>query len=228
MLTVYNKISMEKLSKKSSKPNKFLLRLYNILEDPRHSNVISWSDSGTSFIISSVPELTETVLPLHFKHKNFSSFVRQLNMYDFHKERATNDVQIYTHPCFVRGDKEKLAFVHRKTSDLYIESKPGTTLETKYNIISSKQKLLDEKISILENNYKEVANCNQSLLHQIFQTCQREQKIEQLLYMFIKQVNEIPPFLEPFYKQKSESEIVRPVPIPLNYQFTNSLEFSSP
>ena len=48
-------------------------------------NLIVWSEDGGSFIIKNQGEFTKTLLPYYYKHSNMASFVRQLNMYGFHK-----------------------------------------------------------------------------------------------------------------------------------------------
>ncbi|KAI0009295.1 hypothetical protein F4779DRAFT_378268 [Xylariaceae sp. FL0662B] len=62
----------------------FIHKLYNMLEDPNIQHLISWSNSAESFVMSPSHEFSK-VLAQYFKHTNISSFVRQLNMYGFHK-----------------------------------------------------------------------------------------------------------------------------------------------
>ena len=62
----------------------FIHKLYNMLEDNTIEHLISWSNSNESFVMSPSNEFSK-VLAQYFKHTNISSFVRQLNMYGFHK-----------------------------------------------------------------------------------------------------------------------------------------------
>ncbi|GAP83739.2 putative flocculation suppression protein [Rosellinia necatrix] len=62
----------------------FIHKLYNMLEDPNIQHLISWSSSAESFVMSPSNDFSK-VLAQYFKHTNISSFVRQLNMYGFHK-----------------------------------------------------------------------------------------------------------------------------------------------
>ena len=62
----------------------FIHKLYSMLEDKSIEHLITWSGNGDSFIMSPSNEFSK-VLAQYFKHTNISSFVRQLNMYGFHK-----------------------------------------------------------------------------------------------------------------------------------------------
>lgn len=62
----------------------FIHKLYSMLEDQSIKHLIAWSHSADSFIMSPSTEFSK-VLASYFKHTNISSFVRQLNMYGFHK-----------------------------------------------------------------------------------------------------------------------------------------------
>ncbi|KAG9147564.1 hypothetical protein Leryth_007350 [Lithospermum erythrorhizon] len=64
-------------------PPPFLKKTFEMVDDPTTNTVISWCDSETSFVVWDPHRLSTDILPKHFKHNNFSSFVRQLNTYLF-------------------------------------------------------------------------------------------------------------------------------------------------
>ena len=62
-------------------PPPFLTKTYDVVEDPITNHIISWGRGNNSFVVWDPQNFSINLLPRHFKHNNFSSFVRQLNAY---------------------------------------------------------------------------------------------------------------------------------------------------
>ena len=58
-----------------------LLCRFEMVSDEPTEHLISWSTDGTQFTIHHLKDFAANLLPKHFKHSIFSSFVRQLNSY---------------------------------------------------------------------------------------------------------------------------------------------------
>ncbi|KAJ3970565.1 hypothetical protein EV361DRAFT_915360 [Lentinula raphanica] len=102
----------------------FLQKLYTLVSDPETDDVICWSEAGDSFFVLDHARLATERLGAFFKHNKFASFVRQLNMYGFHKIphlqqgalRSNSEAEYsqFAHPDFHRGQEERLALIERK------------------------------------------------------------------------------------------------------------------
>ncbi|UZJ57200.1 hypothetical protein CBS101457_006520 [Exobasidium rhododendri] len=68
-----------------AKNNPFLNKLRSMVDDSATDELICWSRDGDTFLVPNHVRFGDEVLPRFFKHNRFSSFVRQLNMYGFHK-----------------------------------------------------------------------------------------------------------------------------------------------
>ncbi|KAL1311216.1 hypothetical protein AAFC00_001408 [Neodothiora populina] len=95
----------------------FIHKLYSMLEDQSIQHLISWSSSNESFVMSPSTEFSK-VLASYFKHTNISSFVRQLNMYGFHKGSPDSPLWEFKHGNnnFRRGDLNGLRDIKRRAS----------------------------------------------------------------------------------------------------------------
>lgn len=105
----------------------FVSKLYRMVDEST-SNLIKWGADGITFVVTSPEDFSRQVLPLFFKHNNFSSFVRQLNMYGFHKvphlQQGTMAASAignnestsweFSHVSFIRNRPDLLINVRRK------------------------------------------------------------------------------------------------------------------
>lgn len=101
------------------KPAHFLQGLRLLLspacDDLRH--LLFWTPSGLSFVVVD-PDLLIASGALQtragFKHNNFPSVVRQLNMYGFHKHKTSCGASQYTHPLFKRDRPDLVGQIVRR------------------------------------------------------------------------------------------------------------------
>ncbi|KAL2865033.1 heat shock factor family protein [Aspergillus lucknowensis] len=103
----------------------FVQKLSSFLDESKNTELIRWSDDGNSFIVLDEDEFAKTLIPELFKHNNYASFVRQLNMYGFHKkvglsdnsmrasERKNKSPSEYANPYFKKGHPELLWLIQK-------------------------------------------------------------------------------------------------------------------
>ncbi|KAI4606087.1 hypothetical protein J4E80_010295 [Alternaria sp. BMP 0032] len=103
----------------------FVQKLSSFLDNNKNENLIRWSDDGNSFIVLDEDEFARTLIPELFKHNNYASFVRQLNMYGFHKKVGLSDNSMkasetkakapseYYNKYFKRGRQELLWLIQK-------------------------------------------------------------------------------------------------------------------
>jgi heat shock transcription factor len=112
----------------------------SFVDKDKNHDLIRWSNSGDSFIVLDEDEFAKTLIPELFKHNNYASFVRQLNMYGFHKkvglsdnsmkasERKNKSPNEYAHPFFKRGKNDYLWLISKPRNNAGRGKKgPGKT-----------------------------------------------------------------------------------------------------
>ncbi|KAI7862898.1 HSF-type DNA-binding-domain-containing protein [Spinellus fusiger] len=146
--------------------NTFVHKLYNMVIDNQYQHLIAWNYLGSSFIVCNIMEFSKDVLPKHFKHNNFSSFVRQLNMYGFHKVNksprghrtlAENQIWEFSHSKFLRNRSDLLDDIKRKTMESDPARREGSDLQAHVAMIQMSQSDMMQQVGHLFENFHQVS-----------------------------------------------------------------------
>eukprot|EP00112_Aurelia_sp_Birch-Aquarium-sp1_P014076 Seg3011.2 transcript_id=Seg3011.2/GoldUCD/mRNA.D3Y31 product="Heat shock factor protein" protein_id=Seg3011.2/GoldUCD/D3Y31 len=173
----------------SSNVPAFVLKLWKLVEDQSVNQLISWSKGGTAFCVHDPVTFSREVLPHYFKHNNFTSFVRQLNMYGFKKVVATDQGGIrpekdeweFHHQNFVQGKKEILELVKRK---VHPEEKKGKS-ENVTNILED-VKELQTKHGMVKTSLEQLKLENEMLWQEVTDLRMKHSKQQHVLNKLIK------------------------------------------
>ncbi|KAL3998923.1 HSF-type DNA-binding family protein [Acanthocheilonema viteae] len=157
----------------------FLVKMWNILEDPEFQNIICWDKSGYSFHVLDPHLFCRIVLPQFFKHNNLNSLIRQLNMYGFRKmtpieksslarSESDQDHLEFSHPNFIQHHPELLVNIKRKTPGNRNNENNSVAMPPKeISVLVDEIRQLREKQRTMENKMAHLVKENEAMWQQV-------------------------------------------------------------
>lgn len=191
--------SIQKKKKEQQGPKTrpaFVMKIWSMVNDNANHEYIRWNEDGESFQVVHREEFMKKILPKYFKHNNFASFVRQLNMYGWHKvqdinsgslkeERGQEEILQFKNPYFIKGREDLLDnIVRNKAGNQENESLDLSNINFQL-IINELDQIKLNQMAIIED-MRRMRSDNQTLWNESFATRERHQKQAQTLDKIMK------------------------------------------
>lgn len=195
---------------------KFLKKLYREVSDPENTSII-WNNEGDHIVINNKKMFLDQTLPKLSKTREYSAFIRQLNMYGFVKvKNEKQDIEKYAHVYFKKDQPNLIAYIKR----IHKFNKPERTidfvnLENTLNYLTSSNYRMSKEIEMLNekiNKQDNTINGIISILGKVFQTGLQNISIDsqykgQDIHSFFKYSHSPP--LEPKKKKDNDFNIFK-------------------
>lgn len=175
----------------------FVMKIWSMVNDPANHDYIRWNEDGKTFQVFHREEFMKLILPKYFKHNNFASFVRQLNMYGWHKvqdinngtlnkdDKLNDEIWQFENPYFIRGREDLLdKIVRNKTISLETENLEGGNLNFQA-VLNELDQIKINQFAITED-LRRVRKDNKTLWQENYVTRERHQQQAQTLEKILK------------------------------------------
>lgn len=151
----------------------FVTKLYELVSQPDIDSVVCWGRNGDTFIVLDLSMFAQNVLPTYYKHDNFRSFERQLNIYGFQRctEQPTAKALEFFHPRFRKGERELLPEIKRSQQPRRRRSDPpaGSSADPSTSTAPMTEQALQEAIGAVDEEMRELqevlGDCEDHMIH---------------------------------------------------------------
>ena len=162
----------KKIFKLGKKRKTFLSKLYDILNNTTYKEIIYWNKEGKGIIIANVNEFSTMILPKYFRSSTYSSFVRQLNLYGYHKiQGVIEEGEGYEHDKLNKNSTMEdfqqilklkkrrnlmMKFLNKYSKDNFINNLKRNNYDDEENILKFSLEQNEKNMKIINQSKKEI------------------------------------------------------------------------